>query len=164
MKWIVLAVMFCLSVMVGIMFSAKYKKRELFYSALIMFAQKLDVEISFSRERLKNLINNMDEKTKKNLFGLDKNFLTYLDGKEELSMEKLFKNCPVLKNDEKETVFLFFKSLGRSDALGQSKEIQNFIKRFDENLSKCASENKKYGSLCFKLGIIVGLFMIVVFI
>ncbi len=162
MKWVLLAVLFAVCVAIGYVFSMKYKRRVQFYSALILFAQKLDVEINYSRERLKKLIENMDEKTKKNLFGLDKNFLNYLSGSEQLTQEALFKNCPVLKPDEKQMVFLFFKSLGRSDVSGQSKEIGNFLKRFDENLTKCAAENKKYGSLSFKLGIIAGLFVVVI--
>lgn len=162
MKWVIIAILFGICVAIGYLFSMKYKKRVQFYTALIMFAQKLDVEINFSRERLKKLIEGMDEKTKRNLFGLDKNFLNYLSGSEELTQEALFKNCPVLKPEEKEMVFLFFKSLGRSDVLGQSKEIQNFVKRFDENLTKCANENKKYGSLSLKLGFIAGLFIVVI--
>ena len=121
MKWVIIAILFGICVAIGYLFSMKYKKRVQFYTALIMFAQKLDVEINFSRERLKKLIEGMDEKTKRNLFGLDKNFLNYLSGSEELTQEALFKNCPVLKPEEKEMVFLFFKSLGRSDVLGQSK-------------------------------------------
>ena len=163
-KWLIIAIMFAFCVAGGYLFSMKYKRREQFYHALIMFAQKLDLEINYSREQLKSLILSMDDKTKKNLFSLDKNFLAYLDGKEELSQDKLFSGCKILKNEEKETIFLFFKSLGRSDALGQSKDIQNFIKRFDESLNACSADNKKYGSLCFKLGIIAGLFMVVVLI
>ncbi len=164
MKWLIIAVIFVVCVGIGLIFSSKYKKREKFYSALILFAQKLDVEINFSRERLKNLITSIDEKTKSNLAGLDKNFMHYLNGETELSQNELFKNIQFLKNEEKETIFLFFRSLGRSDVLGQSKEIANFTKRFDENLSKCSLENKKYGSLCIKLGVIAGLFMIVILI
>ena len=164
MKWVLIIIMFLGCVGLGWFFSMKYKKREAFFSSLIMFAQKLDVEINFSRERLKKLIETMDEKSKKNLFGIDKNFLTYLDGSSELSHEALFKNIQFLKSEEKETIFLFFKSLGRTDVLSQSKEIANFSKRFDENLATCANENKKYGSLCFKLGIIAGLFVLVVLI
>ena len=111
MKWVIIAILFGICVAIGYLFSMKYKKRVQFYTALIMFAQKLDVEINFSRERLKKLIEGMDEKTKRNLFGLDKNFLNYLSGSEELTQEALFKNCPVLKPEEKEMVFLFFKSL-----------------------------------------------------
>ncbi len=162
MKWIIMAVLFVFCVAIGFFMSLKYKRRENFYSALIMFAQKLDVEINFSRERLKKLIEDMDEKNKKNLFGLDKNFLAYLGGSAELSQSELFKNIQFLKPEEKETVFLFFRSLGRSDVLGQSKEIANFSKRFDDSLGKCAAENKKYGSLCVKLGVVAGLFLLVI--
>ena len=162
MKWIIMAVLFVFCVAIGFFMSLKYKRRENFYSALIMFAQKLDVEINFSRERLKKLIEDMDEKNKKNLFGLDKNFLAYLGGSAELSQSELFKNIQFLKPEEKETVFLFFRSLGRSDVLGQSKEIANFSKRFDDSLGKCSAENKKYGSLCVKLGVVAGLFLLVI--
>ena len=164
MKWVLIAVLFAACVLIGWIFSMRYKKREWFYSALIMFAQKLDVEINFSRERLKKLIEAMDEKNKKNLYGLDKNYLTYLDGTAELSQEALFKNIQILKADEKETIFLFFFFFCRSDVMGQSKEIANFSKRFDESLSKCSQENKKYGSLCIKLGVIAGLFLLVILI
>lgn len=164
MKWIIMGVLFCVCVGVGYLFSMKFKKRVQFYSALIMLAQKLDVEINFSRERLKKLIESVDDKTRKNLFEVDNNFISYLDSEGELDMNKLLAKCTFLKNDEKEMVYLFFKNLGRSDVTGQTKEIQNFLKRFDDNLAKCTTENKKYGSLCVKLGIIAGLFMVVILI
>lgn len=164
MKWILIAVLFCVCVGVGYIFSIKYKRRMQFYSSLILLAQKLDVEINFSRERLKKLIESIDEKTKKNLFGVDKNFIDYLGSESGLDANKLFEKCSFLKADEKEMVFLFFKNLGRSDITGQTKEIQNFLKRFDDNLTKCTAENKKYGSLCLKLGVIAGLFLAVILI
>ena len=164
MKWIIMGVLFCVCVGVGYLFSMKFKKRVQFYLALIMLAQKLDVEINFSRERLKKLIESVDDKTRKNLFEVDKNFISYLDSEGELDMNKLLAKCTFLKNDEKEMVYLFFKNLGRSDVTGQTKEIQNFLKRFDDNLAKCTTENKKYGSLCVKLGIIAGLLMVVILI
>lgn len=164
MKWILMAIVFTCCVVVGYIFSIKYKKRMLFFSSLVMFAQKLDVEINYSRERLKILIEGIDEKGKKNLLGIDKNFLAYLAGSEELSQEVLFKNISILKNDEKEVVYLFFKSLGRSDVIGQSKEIQSYIKRFEDSSTSAIAENKKYGSLCFKLGIVAGLLAIILLI
>ena len=89
MKWIVIVLLFTISVFLGYMFSSKYKKRMSFFSSLILLAQKLDVEINFSRERLKKLIENFDTKSKQNLLEVDKNFLTYLDNGGELKQEKL---------------------------------------------------------------------------
>lgn len=164
MKWVLIIVLFCVCLAIGYAFSIKYKRRVQFYSALIMLAQKLDVEINFSRERLKKLIETIDEKMKRDLFGVDKNFIAYLDSEGQLDMNKLFEKCSFLKVEEKEMVFLFFKNLGRSDITGQTKEIQNFLKRFDDNLTKCTAENKKYGALCLKLGVIAGLFLAVILI
>ena len=78
--------------------------------------------------------------------------------------ESLFKNINFLKNDEKDVIFMFFKSLGRSDVDSQSKEIKNYQTRFESFSSTANNDNKKYGALSIKLGIIAGLFLIVLFI
>ena len=127
-------------------------------------AEKLSVEINFSRERLKVLIENLDASTKANMFGVEKQFVEYLDKKCELTQEAIFKNADCLKNDEKELILLFFKTLGRSDVENQTKEIQTFISRFQDVKKVCDEEQKKYGKLSVKLGIVAGLFFVVVLI
>ena len=69
-----------------------------------------------------------------------------------------------MKDNEKDLIFTFFKSLGRSDVDSKSKEIKNFQMRFDELVSTTTQENKKYGALSIKLGLIVGLIVVVIFI
>lgn len=164
LKYILLLLLFCVCVAVGYLFSLKYRKRQKFFSSLIMLAEKLDVEINYSRERLKKLIQEIDETQKKNLCSIDDNYISYLDGNDTLSSERLFKNISILKPSEKDLIFLFFKNLGRSDVENQSKEIKSYIKRFESISSVCDSENKKYGSLCTKFGIIAGLFIVVILI
>jgi stage III sporulation protein AB len=146
------------------MFSLKYKKRQRFFSSLIMLAEKLDVEINYSRERLKILIEDFDEKQKKNLLGLDANYLKYLSGEVEFNNENLFKNLSILRPSEKDLIFIFFKSLGRTDVVNQSKEIKSYVKRFEEYSKSSDIENKKFGSLCTKLGVVVGLLLVVLLI
>lgn len=164
MKYALLVILFLICTFVGYFFSLKYKKRQKFFSSLIMLAEKLDVEINYSRERLKKLIQEFDNNQRKNLMGIENNYLNFLDGDEELNSELLFKNISFLKPSEKDLVFLFFKNLGRSDVENQSKEIKSYVKRFEEQSKICDSENKKYGSLCTKLGIIAGLFLVVILI
>ena len=164
MKLILLAILFVISVGVGYSFSLKYKQRQKFFSALIMLAQKLDVEINYSRERLKKLILEFDPAHKKHLLGIDNNYIDYLNGEGDLNTESLFKGNKLLKSSEKDLIFLFFKSLGRSDVENQSKEIKNYVKRFEEHSKTTDLESKKYGSLCTKLGIVVGLFFVVILI
>ncbi len=164
MKIALLVILFCVCVFVGYLFSLKYKKRQKFFSSLIMLAEKLDVDINYSRERLKKLIQEFDLVQRKNLLGIEANYINYLEGDEELTSENLFKNITVLKASERDMIYLFFKNLGRSDVENQTKEIRNYIKRFEEQSQVCDTENKKYGTLCTKFGLIVGLFLVVILI
>ena len=122
------------------------------------------MEINFSRERLKKLIEAFDEKSKKNLMGIDTRFLKYLEDGGELTSERLFDKKSILKNEEKELITLFFRSLGRSDVENQSKEIKNYISRFEKLLSESSAEYKKYGKLGTKLGIAGGLAIVILMI
>lgn len=162
MKIVLILVVFMLCVGVGVFYSTKYQKRKKFFDALICFANKLSLEINFSRDRLKSLIENFDENHKKNLLKVCDKYLNYLDKKGELSKEELLKDASILKAEEKELVFMFFKSLGRSDVENQTKELQNYSSRFAEVKSVCDAEQKKYGSLSVKLGIVAGLFWVVI--
>ena len=129
MKFVLLSLLFITCVFVGYMFSLKYKKRQRFFSSLIMLAEKLDVEINYSRERLKKLILEFGTNNKNYLLGIDKNFINYLDGDGELTADLLFRNISILKSSEKDMIYIFFKCLGRSDVENQSKEIKNYIKK-----------------------------------
>ncbi len=162
MKWVLIALVFGLCVVLGYVFSIKYKKRANFFKALILLSQKLDIGINFSRERLQKLFKDLDDNIKKDLLNLPNNFISYLEEGGELDNNKLFKNINILKDQEKEVVLMFFKMLGRSDVESQSKEIKNFEARFLDFSTKANEENKKYGSLSLKMGIVIGLMSAVV--
>lgn len=164
MKFFILAFLALCCVGIGYIFSLKYRRRAIFFRTLVMLCQKIDVEINYSRERLKNLLKNFDDKTKRNLHGLDANYITYLENNTSLEEATLFKNINFLKQNEKDLILLFFKSLGRSDLASQSQELKNYEKRFEEFSNGASGENKKYGSLSIKLGIIAGLAVVVLFI
>lgn len=164
MKFLILFLIAGACVFVGYIFSRKYKRRSNFFQALVMLCQKFDVEINFSKERLKNIFENLDAKQKDKLYGLVENFLSYIEQENPLEKDTLFKGITFLKEEEKDVVFMFFKSLGRSDLASQSKEAKNFLTRFETLASSSNNDNKKFGSLSIKLGIIAGLFIIVIFI
>lgn len=164
MKYLLLIFLAGICIFIGYVFSKKYRQRAGFFQALVMLCQKFDVEINFSRERLKNILINLDPKHKARLAGLVENFISYIEQESSLEKETLFKGISFLKEEEKDVIFLFFKTLGRSDVDSQSKETKNYQSRF-ENLSALANnDNKKFGSLSIKLGIIAGLFIIVLFL
>lgn len=164
MKIVLICVLSFLCVGLGYLFSLKYKRRYVFFRTLVSICQKLDVEINYSRERLKNLFLNFDEKSKRNLQGLDKNYLAYLENSSPLDEGSLFKGINFLKQGEKDVIMSFFRSLGRFDLVSQSKELKNFESRFEELSALATADHKKYGSLSFKLGIVGALAIVVLFI
>lgn len=164
MKVVILILIALICVLIGYIVSKKYRVRANFFQALLYLCQKFDIEINYSRERVKNIFLNLDEKYKKDLKGIDVNYISFLDKQVPLDKDNLFKNITFLKENEKEMIFSFFKTLGRSDVDSQSKEIKNFQTRFDELAKDVNSDYKKYGSLSIKLGIITGLLIIVIFI
>ena len=164
MKYIFLILLALMATFIGYMFSRKYRIRANFFQALLFLCQKFDIEINFSRERLKNIFLSLDEKNKSSLKGIDKNFIAFIDGDSPLDKESLFKGITFLKYDEKDMIFTFFKSLGRSDVDSQSKEVKNFQARFESVAEKVKKKKKKYGSLSIKLGIVAGLLLVVIFI
>jgi len=164
MKIFLLAIFAIIAVYIGYIFSRKYKIRENFFSALVMLCQKFDVEINYSRQRVKNIFSSLDDKQKKNLQGIDKNYLSFIDKESPLEKDFLFNGITFLKEEEKDMIFLFFKSLGRSDVDSQSKEIKIYQSRFENLTTNAINDNKKYGKLSIKLGIVSGLFILVLFI
>lgn len=164
LKYILMALLFFIALSIGAIVSAKYRKRANFFKALVLICQKLNVEISFSRERIKTLLASFDDKTKSQLCGLTENYLAFIDQESPLDKASLFKGITFLKEEESDLIFLFFRSLGRSDVDSQSKELKNFESRFDEMVSSATAENKKYGSMSMKLGLIAGLAVIILLI
>ena len=164
MKLILILTLGGLAIFIGYLFSKKYTKRAKFFQTLASICHKFEIEICYSRERLKNLFLSLDEKQKNALCGIDKNFCNYLQSEGGLEKENLFAGINFLKESEKDVIFLFFKSLGRSDVQSQSKEIKQFQKSFEELSNQARDENKKYGTLSIKMGIVFALLITVLII
>lgn len=164
MKYFFIIIFIAIFLYIGFFFSKKYRQRQQFFNAIILLCHKFDVEINFSRERIKNIFESLDEKIKSQLFGIDKNYIAYLSEQNALDKHSLFHNINFLKEDEKDLIFVFFKTLGRSDIDSQSKEIRTFSSRFDEIFKSAQQENKKYGTFSIKLAIIASIFILILFI
>ena len=129
------------------------------------FASKLIVEINFAKSNLKEIIS-----TSMGSYGGDfkkvlQAYLNYLTSDAKLLKEgELFEKNTFLTADEMQTIFLFFKGLGRYDAENQVKEIEEFKLKFDEMRLQADYENKKYGGLYVKLGLMFGIMLAILLI
>ena len=111
---------------IGYGFSKYYSNRKTFYLDLILLMDKLKLDIAFSKEKISNIISSY-EPMSKNLKTLCQNFVNMLQ-QNQFNQDSLFENINILKNEEKNTIALFFKTLGRFDLENQA--IQDFGREY----------------------------------
>ena len=163
MKIVFLCLIICCCTYIGYGFSTYYRKRLRFFKDACDFASKLIVEINFSKTNLKNIIANS-----LNVYGSDfkfvlNNFSSYLSKEvDSLTSDFLLKKNFNLGSEDKQTLFLFFKSLGRYDAENQILEIENFKNKLEDVKKQCEVECKKYSSLYIKLGLMLGILIAII--
>ena len=142
-----------------------YQGRKRFFEDLTLFCNKLCVDISFSKENLKTIINQNIASYGKNFRSVLQGYLQYLENNENvLSVDSLFKKSSLQKEDEKEFILQFFKDLGRLDASNQVLEIQNYKAQFENYRKNAEEENKKFGGLSLKLMILFGILVAIILI
>jgi stage III sporulation protein AB len=154
MKFLMILILVIACTYVGFGFSKQYILRYEFFTQLQLFFKKFNLQINFSREKLKPIISE-HVTTSKELELILSNFLTALD-ENDLTNKKLFNKCKLLNEDEKNLLFSFFKSLGHFDLTGQTDHINNYIKNFEFILQSVKEDKEKYGTLFTKLGLIIG--------
>lgn len=165
MKFILVGIILIGTAYIGYGLSHYYRKRKRFFEDIILFCDKLSVDISFSKEFLSSIISNNLQSFSNEFSQVLKVYLDYLKNNEtSLNSENLFKKTSLIKNDEKETITLFLKSLGKLDASNQVAEINNFKTKFSSFKDFAEEENKKFGSLSLKLMILLGLLVVIILI
>ena len=154
MKLIIGIVIFFTSVIVGISSSKKYLNRYKFYNSIKNFNQDFKSILSFKRDYIEKLYK------KEYKFEYFNDIL-----KQKLSETNKNLILPnFLTDDEKNEINNYFYAVGRFDAITQNEILIQYEQLFNERIKHCYEENKKYGALYQKIGVIVGLigFIIVV--
>ena len=153
---LILIIIFCFGLL-GYKLSSFYINRKKFFSSLHQLLSSLELDVAFSQDKLKNLINkNIESISSNDLKNICRNYCEFLDRKEKID-KNFFDNVKILKKDEKELLYSIFSSLGRFDAYSQSREIKTYIIKINEYYANANDECKKYAGLFVKLGIIIGI-------
>ena len=162
MKYILIIVLIACCTYIGIGVSKYYSKRRYFFSDLVLFMDKLRLDISFSKEKIGVIIKNFQEGSR--VFEkLKVNFLNILENN-HFDEKKLFEGINILKENEKTTLTIFFKSLGRFDSINQTNQIKVFKEEIKKLESNCINQYQKFGSLSIKLGFIVGVLLALILV
>ena len=154
MKFVAGLCFFCICTLIGIINSKKYSNRYKFYTALLNFNQDFKSVLSFRRDYVEKLLNK-DYKFQP--------FNEILEQKLSNSFNKNTLNLPDFLNDEeKYEIVEFFNQMGKFDAITQSEIAIRYEELFKRKIESCDIDNKKYGLLYKKLGIIVGLIVFII--
>ncbi|MCL2177415.1 MAG: stage III sporulation protein AB [Firmicutes bacterium] len=152
----------------GYAFGNFYRRRKKFLDMLVLFCKFAKNEINFSHSYISNII----EKFVKNNQASSVEFASFLlDFKELLAannteFDKLANssNVQILTSEEIDNLIQFLNALGKSDVFTQLTTIDNFLETFKVYRDDAEAEHKKWTSLYFKLGILLGLAIGVIFI
>ena len=165
MKIILLLILISLSGIIGYGISFSYKQRYNFFYSLSIFLQNLKTDINFLSTKLLNIL----DKTSKNINNNDltsllNNFTKLIKEEECINVQSLFKGISFLIETEKEQICLFFKNLGKTDAINQIEVISNMQNTVSDYLTCAKKDCDKYCSLYTKLGVLFGLFVCLVIV
>lgn len=127
-----------------------------------LFLNKVNLDINFSKEKLKPIIDGYISSSKE-LNILLKNFLNCLT-EGNITTNLLFAGMKLILDDEKNILFSFFKSIGHFDLQGQTKQIENYIKIFENYEKQTEIEKTKFAPLFTKLGLIIGVIISLILI
>lgn len=165
MKFILVGVVLVGMGYIGFGLARFYRRRKRFFADLILFCEKLCVDISFSKETLKIIVSSNLTNFSKDFKNVLERYLDFLSLKSsEVTPNLLFKGSTLLSKEEQENIALFFKSLGRLDVSCQVVDINNFKNKFLNFQSNADEENKKFGSLSLKLMLLFGALVVIILI
>lgn len=155
----------CLSILtftsaVGYFLATKYRQRKLFFNQLYEFNERFLREISYSKRPLKEFIESYSYKAEfADILSLYIDVLGDFD-----KIFSIFSEISFLNQEEKKILSDYFSLLGKGDSESQKSYFTSVKSTLDSYKSGAEKEYKKYADLYVKLGVLVGLAIIIIII
>lgn len=152
-------ILFIVSTYIGMVIRKHYKKRRDFFRDFDEFLTMLENEVSFLKTPLKTIISNFSAEKKGEFVKFLEGYSTLMDSGTPLTYDNIKKKAGLgfLKQPEADYVFQFFTGLGKTDAKTQLLEIKKTMAKNSDCLAKAEKDFKNNGALAYKLGILLGL-------
>ena len=145
---------------VGYLLAAKYRQRKSFFTQLFDFNERFLVEVAYSKRPIKEFIENYAYKGDfAEILGLYIDVLGDFD-----KMPTLFSEVSFLEQEEKKILTDYFSSLGKGDSDSQKSYFTNVKNTLDVYKKGAENEYKKYAELYVKLGVLVGVAIIIIIV
>lgn len=147
----------------GLLISKYFHTRQKFFRELCQFCENLNLKISYSKTKLEEIIKKEMQNASEEFALFLEQYLRFLMG--EIAKEDFFcVKTRFLSSEERDGVFNFFASLGEMAKEEEMEKISFHKKTFEKISGECDKSTKKFSSLYFKLCIVFGLFLVVIFI
>lgn len=155
MKIALLLILFSSVSLLGVQISKVYSNKENFYFELNNFINFLIGEISFLKTDLVQISENYISTNP-----IFKNFIQNL--KNKLLFETEFERIEILNENENLSIKNFVDNLGKNDSVTECDKLKNILENFKITLNETREQNKKYGSMIKKLGILSGFLLCII--
>lgn len=146
---------------IGLLIKRRYRQRYLFYKSANDFAKSLSAELSTLKTPLPTVAKNHLQKQQGDFECVLEKWLS-MSTSLRIEGEDIFK-IPLLKVDEQRELERFFQPLGKSVLNEQLAHINGFQKLFENKMEECANDSKKLGNMYFKLCVLIGLALLLIF-
>lgn len=142
-----------------------YRTRRYFFDNCCDFCNNLCLKISYLKKDILSVCEEKNTYTKSfNQLLFDyKKCLANLKTFDE-DMQRDIQKIAFLNQDEKDKIYMFLSLLGKSSEHEQLIQIENFKSQFLQQYNFTKNESEKYGGLSIKMGILLSIAVIVIFV
>lgn len=167
-KFILLIILFCTSTAIGILISKKYSNRVQILKNLKNALNMFEVKINFSFETIPEIFKEISEKFDGTVAKIFSNTVKYINEDNLIAGEAWEKsidlNSGCLKKEDLNSLKSLGKMLGRTDIDGQVSQIELVSSFLEKQINDAVESKNKNEKMYKKLGVIVGLVLVIVLI
>lgn len=167
MKIFLLIIVLICCILVAFKIKNYFKDRKVFFENLITFCQNIKNKISYQNEKLGLMIKDeLNSNYDKGFLEFLKEFQKYINQDIDKNNLKivLAKKLNFLKDNEIDALFNYILKIGNSFQEEEIEHIIYFEKWANHQLEKINSFNSRFASLYFKLFVILGILIFIIFI
>ena len=147
----------------GYLLARKYRKRKLFFEQFQIFNERFLGEVTYCRRPILEFLTKFTYKGEFALLLAD--YMRAIGG-ERINLGEFlqYSDYDFLKTEDKAFLNDYLSMLGRSDSTSQKSYISSAGHEIEARKNDAQSEYKKRGDLYLKLGLLLGLFILILLI
>lgn len=167
-KFMLLVILFCTSTAIGILISKKYSTRVQILKDLKNALNMFEVKINFSFETIPEIFKEISDKFGGTVAKIFSGTIKYINEDNFLAGEAWEKSVETngfsLKKEDINSLKSLGKMLGRTDIDGQVSQIELVNSFLEKQINDAVESKNKNEKMYKKLGVIVGLVLVIVLI